>query len=174
MQTFLPYPDFRQSLEALDTRRLGKQRVEARQLIDALEGAILPNGRTSRWINHPACKMWRGYTNALRSYYNTALEVFQKRGGNNVILQVLQVPTGVTLPPWLGWDFFHRTHRAQLLRKANENPTRYLSWYSKFGWLEKPGEFDYIWPIPSKTNSEILTYTLTGSPDRELIYVKAN
>jgi hypothetical protein len=36
MQTFLPYPDFRESLESLDNKRLGKQRVEALQLTLAL------------------------------------------------------------------------------------------------------------------------------------------
>jgi len=39
MQTFLPYPDFEASLRALDYRRLGKQRLEALQLIRAISGA---------------------------------------------------------------------------------------------------------------------------------------
>ena len=33
MQVFLPYPDFKKSLESLDDKRLGKQRVETYQLI---------------------------------------------------------------------------------------------------------------------------------------------
>ena len=37
MQTFLPYPNFADSLDCLDYRRLGKQRVEAFQIINALE-----------------------------------------------------------------------------------------------------------------------------------------
>lgn len=37
MQTFLPYPDFKKSLQALDYRRLGKQRVEAYQIIRFLK-----------------------------------------------------------------------------------------------------------------------------------------
>ena len=36
MQTFLPYPDFAASAAALDDRRLGKQRVEALQVLRAL------------------------------------------------------------------------------------------------------------------------------------------
>src|SRR4030042_2517495 len=39
MQTFLPYPDFKKSLQALDYRRLGKQRVEAYQIIRILKAA---------------------------------------------------------------------------------------------------------------------------------------
>lgn len=36
MQTFLPYPDFRQSAKVLDRARLGKQRVECLQLARAI------------------------------------------------------------------------------------------------------------------------------------------
>ena len=36
MQTFLPYPDFRQSAACLDYRRLGKQRVEGVQILKAI------------------------------------------------------------------------------------------------------------------------------------------
>jgi hypothetical protein len=39
MQTFLPYPDFKKSLQTLDYRRLGKQRVEAYQIIRILKAA---------------------------------------------------------------------------------------------------------------------------------------
>ena len=38
MQTFLPYEDFRESVRSLDDKRLGKQRVEAYQIISALTG----------------------------------------------------------------------------------------------------------------------------------------
>lgn len=41
MQTFLPYEDFNQSTAVLDRQRLGKQRVEALQLLKAI-GAMLP------------------------------------------------------------------------------------------------------------------------------------
>ena len=37
MQTFLPYADFERSAKSLDYKRLGKQRVEAMQLIKAIE-----------------------------------------------------------------------------------------------------------------------------------------
>jgi len=33
MQTFLPFPDFAESAKCLDNRRLGKQRVEAKQIL---------------------------------------------------------------------------------------------------------------------------------------------
>jgi hypothetical protein len=36
MQTFLPYRDFKQSFRILDWRRLGKQRVEAHQILNVI------------------------------------------------------------------------------------------------------------------------------------------
>ncbi len=58
MQTFLPYEDFTLSAQCLDYRRLGKQRVEALQIFNALTGASTKDGREYRgWINHPATKM---------------------------------------------------------------------------------------------------------------------
>ena len=38
VNTFLPYPDFVKSAKALDYKRLGKQRVEAWQILRALRG----------------------------------------------------------------------------------------------------------------------------------------
>ena len=62
MQTFLPYPSFTKSAACLDSRRLGKQRVEAKQIYLALTKPGYG------WQNHPAVKMWRGYEPALLSY----------------------------------------------------------------------------------------------------------
>ena len=66
MQTFLPYPSFERSARVLDRARLGKQRVEALQVLRAV---TIP---TYGWRNHPVAKMWRGYIPALTKY---ALEV---------------------------------------------------------------------------------------------------
>ena len=44
MQTFLPYEDFRASARVLDRQRLGKQRVEAKQILQALERPGEPSG----------------------------------------------------------------------------------------------------------------------------------
>lgn len=59
MQTFLPYQSFSDSASALDRQRLGKQRVEAWQILQALTGA------SRGWAHHPAAKMWRGFERAL-------------------------------------------------------------------------------------------------------------
>ncbi|HEY9473227.1 MAG TPA: MSMEG_6728 family protein, partial [Mycobacteriales bacterium] len=62
MQTFLPYPGFTDCAGVLDQRRLGKQRVEALQV---LRGLTVPD---YGWRHHPAVKMWAGYEEALVRY----------------------------------------------------------------------------------------------------------
>ena len=59
MQTFLPFADFARSAAALDTVRLGKQRVETLQVMRAL---TVPD---YGWRHHPVVKMWRGHRPAL-------------------------------------------------------------------------------------------------------------
>lgn len=53
MQTFLPSPNFTQSAQFLDPQRLGKQRVEALQILTALTNPAYG------WQHHPAVQMWR-------------------------------------------------------------------------------------------------------------------
>jgi hypothetical protein len=54
MQTFLPDRDFAVCAATLDNRRLGKQRLEAYQILRTLRG-LSPG-----WSHHPAVAMWRG------------------------------------------------------------------------------------------------------------------
>lgn len=129
MQTFLPYPDFKQSLHHLDNRRLGKQRVECKQILNALT-----NG--GGWANHPAVKMWAGYEEALKLYMNTAIQVWVQRGYKNT-MPIVEVGK-VVLPPWIGGPI-HATHRANLLRK---NP----KFYGHYDWTEDPST-PYFWPV---------------------------
>jgi hypothetical protein len=62
VQTFLPYPDFAASAAALDDRRLGKQRVEALQVLRALTYPAYG------WKHHPAVRMWEGYPDGVAAY----------------------------------------------------------------------------------------------------------
>lgn len=132
MQTFLPYQSFTKSLQCLDDKRLGKQRVEALQILNALEP-----GSTSRWKNHPAVKMWRGWENALKQYYNESIKQWLSRGFNNT-MRTKEVFCIYSRPTWLT-EAFCSAHRSNLLRK---DPT----YYSQFGWTE-PDNLPYIWPV---------------------------
>ncbi len=131
MQTFLPYPDFRTSLGCLDTKRLGKQRVEAMQLVNALERG---NGA---WFNHPAAKMWVGHIASLKVYMNESILEWTRKGFRNTMSYV--DPGSFYIHPWwFGNEEFHASHRSNLLRK---DPVH----YGQFGWKE-PNDLPYLWP----------------------------
>lgn len=142
MQTFLPYPNFEKSAKTLDWRRLGKQRIEAKQIVQILIGEA-PN---SRWKNHPAVKMWEGHSQCLAQYGIKICEEWIKRGyvDNQLVFfkAILQRSDlkEKSKPIWLGNEGFHASHRSNLLRKKSE-------WYSKFNWIEHPN-LPYVWPLP--------------------------
>lgn len=132
MQTFLPYPDFRRSAEVLDRQRLGKQRVEAFQILSCIYLK-----RETGWSNHPATKMWRGYEPALEEYLSVMIGEWERRGYKNTIRR--QPPTfAFEMPWWFGDEMFHKSHRQNLTRKMPEH-------YGKF-WKEQPLS-GYWWPV---------------------------
>ena len=136
MQTFLPYEDFEQSAKVLDWRRLGKQRVEGMQIINAIQ-----NPNKQGWQNHPATIMWTPYVTALKHYTNVMIREWIDRGYNNN-MELYEVDEMikddmVEFPYWLGDDRVHSSHRANLLRKDYE-------YYSQFNWTESP-ESPYVW-----------------------------
>lgn len=142
MQTFLPYPDFRKSLECLDNKRLGKQRVEAMQLIKALEKG------SGAWFNHPATQQWKDNVGALMVYHDMSIHVWKERGFKNTMSLYFgsaksskELDCGTMTSPtpsWFGDPDFHSSHRSNLLRKDPEH-------YGKFGWTE-PHDLPYVWP----------------------------
>ena len=86
MQTFLPSESFWLSASVLDPKRLGKQRVEAYQILKVL------TGESKGWQNHPAVKMWRGYESALARYAIDVCLVWRQRGHRDTVLRkVLQL-----------------------------------------------------------------------------------
>ena len=132
MQTFLPIPSFAESARVLDRQRLGKQRVEALQILRALRG------QTKGWVKHPAVKMWRGYEEALETYLATIDDEWVRRGYKSNIVAPPADP-GAVMPPWFGDAAFHASHRSNLLRK---DPV----YYAQFGWTE-PHDMAYVWPV---------------------------
>lgn len=143
MQTFLPYPSFSESAEHLDRIRLGNQRRECKQLLSALgqeirHGTLMKKDPSKGWVNHPACKMWRGYEIALAAYNEAIITEWVARGYNNT-MERWQPPEMYLTPPWLGDEAFHASHRSNLLRKDAVH-------YGKFGWTEGP-DLEYVWPV---------------------------
>lgn len=133
MQTFLPYPNIVKSLKVLDNKRLGKQRVEAFQILNIL----LNRTQTRGWRNHPAVRMWKGHINALKFYFNEAVKEWKKRGFRNN-MEPEKIHGRIIFPKWFGNKRFHASHRSNLLRKDKK-------FYSKFGWKER-GDLEYVWP----------------------------
>lgn len=74
MQTFLPYSDFDQVAQVLDSKRLNKQLLEGRQILNALAG------KTKGWRNHPATKMWAGSEGVLHRYLIEIAKECESRG----------------------------------------------------------------------------------------------
>ena len=149
MQTFMPYDNFIDSAACLDYRRLGKQRVECKQLLQALG---VPVGgplaaKPSSWRSHPAARMWQGYEYSLSVYGIAVCQQWRSRGYRDTLLPQIEDAAWTVLrrgndsgvPPWLGDECFHASHRSNLLRKLPEH-------YSQFGWSE-PNDLPYVWPI---------------------------
>lgn len=146
MNTFLPSPSFAESARILDNKRLGKQRVECKQILKALRGEYAATGA---WVNHPATKMWRGYEWALCQYaMQMCYEWEDVRGFKDSLfgyfLTMFHSPevqeTAGLLPPWLNDrpDLF-ASHRSNLLRK---DPV----YYGQFKWRED-ASLPYVWPV---------------------------
>lgn len=137
MQTFLPYANFTKSAQCLDNKRLGKQRVECKQILKAL---CTGQG----WIHHPATKQWNGFEIALCIYATACCAEWRSRGfKDNLLGEFLSYYTISDVhtyrrPPWLGYEPYHASHRANLLRK-------HFNHYNRFGWTENP-EMAYFWP----------------------------
>ncbi|MET9155012.1 MSMEG_6728 family protein [Streptomyces griseoflavus] len=149
MQTFLPYPGFQESALVLDRRRLGKQRVEA---IQVLRGLIVPG---YGWRRHPAVRMWTGYEEALVRYGLDICRVWRDLGHQDscaatLVADLAGVRPGAPvrgqrelaeageLPPWLGEEAVHRSHRSALLRK---DPDVYRERFPG-----EPDDLPYVWP----------------------------
>jgi hypothetical protein len=150
MQTFLPYPEFAASARVLDRQRLGKQRVEALQILNAL--TVPGHG----WQHHPAVLMWRGHEEALVRYGIEMCDVWRDLGFRDTCAGKLadaarerlgiqhvrtqpELAAAGELPEWLGDEDLHRSHRASLLRK---DPEHYGPRFE-----DQPDDPDYVWPL---------------------------
>ncbi|MFJ1967740.1 MSMEG_6728 family protein [Streptomyces sp. NPDC087903] len=153
MQTFLPYPDFGASADALDPRRLGKQRVETLQVLRGL--TVAGYG----WRHHPAVRMWAGYEEALVRYGLEMCGVWTAGGradtcaaslmtdfagqGDGIRTQERLAEAG-ELPPWLGDAAFHLSHRSALVRK---DPEFYVPRFP-----DVPDDLPYVWPASDRAS----------------------
>lgn len=136
MQTFLPDHSYFVSARILDRQRLGKQRVEAYQILRALRG------ESKGWVNHPATRMWRGYENSLILYTQVMCDEWTSRGYKDSIKEKVEAMLPdypyYYAPPWLTYDLI-RTHQSNLVRK---DPTYYQPMFPGV-----PDDLAYLWPV---------------------------
>jgi len=136
MQTFLPFADYAASAASLDQQRLGKQRVECLQILNALTRPGYG------WQNHPAVKMWRDHMQELVDYGVAICDEWVGRGYRDTCRdKILAFRAGATTPrPLPGWitPELCRSHQSNLIRKKPE------FYGPKFPGVS--GDLEYVWP----------------------------
>lgn len=152
MQTFLPEPDFQLTATILDSKRLFKQVVEARQILVLLgekihktkEGSILEEflQTSMRHKNHPVLKMWHKHIDFLKLYHDFMLLECQSLGIKTALYYLADKGyayfTQEKLPKWFGNKEFHDSHKSNLVRKF---PAHYRKYYPDI-----EDNLPYIWP----------------------------
>lgn len=141
MQTFMTSRDMRETARCLDRQRLGKQRVEAIQILRALLG------HASGWKNHPATRMWAGHEAYLcKVYLRSIMDEWVGRGYKNdkceahyaeLVSHPLVRDVEPASPHWLD-EAFLEAHRSNLVRK---DPAHYKKHFPGV-----PDDLPYIWP----------------------------
>lgn len=156
VNTFVISTDLTQCARQLDYRRLGKQRVEAMQIIKALEGG------NPGWSKHPATLMWKDHVSHLKVYCNHMIREWIRRGYNNtmqlydldeslyhvvpcdfdgITARFLSPFTAHSFPSWFSFPPFIYAHRAALVRK---DPVFYASLLDEE--VAKYMYRGYLWP----------------------------
>jgi hypothetical protein len=147
VNTFIPFSSFKKIAKCLDNKRLGKQRVEAQQILNAIERKR-KGLKVTGWAHHPIVHMWYGYEQSLKRYVNTMIQEWIKRGFvNNMPLHKL---SSIPPIPWfVKCQPINLSHQASLIRKNPEH-------YRKF--FKPPAEYlkyKYIWLHRSLNNTGI-------------------
>ena len=145
VNTFVTSNSVKECASNLDNKRLGKQRVEAKQIIDCLE-----SGGRKGFANHPATLMWKDNIIGLKYYCNAMITEWKSRKNskgkeflNTMELYKLdeKLDEKEIMPWWFYCKQLQLTHKCSLLRK---NPS-----YYKFKLSENEEPFmyvGYVWP----------------------------
>lgn len=161
MQTFLTRDTFKESAKDLDYKRLGKQRVEAYQILNAnrrVEEHYDVFGPYSvpkvGWKNHPAVLMWRNYDNFLAMYGIYMCKEWVSRGYKDTLEEKFFEVLGKTayrVPYWWAEEKHKQklinSHRNALVLKDSE-------YYSPLFPDSKPVN-NYYWPELSSPPTQL-------------------
>lgn len=152
MQTFMTHDNYTDTAKALDNKRLGKQRVEAYQILKALRGDY---NDTGAWVNHPATVMWRNHQYELALYGLTISMEFYERGFDGYAMMMkftdlcndLQLGNRESYPWWINHQLLHLTHQSNLMRKNAE-----------FYEFDVPNNIPYVWPLDDEQAFRLGTF----------------
>ena len=191
VNTFVVSIKYEACAQALDMKRLGKQRLEAKQILLLLEDysalrvlwnisletnpMLIKTQIRTLWDKykalgyklvrrgftltrydpkvplqpedrlmglgfglHPAVRMWYGYEEALKLYYNYIVKEWIGRGYKNTLPYYNIDVAQFKWPSWIGDQRVYSSHRASLVHKNKDY------YAEKFGPLEFTG---YYWPV---------------------------
>lgn len=142
MQTFIPYPNYDDIADVLDRQRLGKQRVEAYQILKVLY-AKKRGVDKGAWFNHPAVLMWDGYEGALCEYGIAICNKWISLGYKDSLKERFEVgllfAKNNNKPKWWGDKKVHTSHQSKLVQKKPDYYRGYFQGVNE--------ELDYIWPL---------------------------
>lgn len=134
MQTFIPDADYAVGARTLDQKRLIKQLLEGRQIMQVLsKNEYQSNGLVTPWAHHPAVMMWRGHKGALRCYLYSIRCEMEIRGFNYArnwrVIESVDVRGEHDDPWWIAdkaaLDRVITSHRANLWKKDHHH---YYQW----------------------------------------------
>lgn len=177
MQTFITYRSFEDTAKSLDNKRLGKQRLEATQILKCLEW--YNSDRTDKapsYRRHPGILQWVGYDIALKHYLKAMCDEWISRGFKNTIDTEISNDDPV-FPWWFGEEYFPsfiKTHRNRLMQKDldyyAEDKTlawKHISADYKINDIVKTTfdpNLDYYWPVRiDKTNGRVARWNPNGT-----------
>lgn len=162
MQTFITGGGDSHGVANLDSKRLNKQLLEGRQILNVLVTIQKDPAAKVAWRNHPAVKMWAGYEFALYSYLLWVETECRKREIQTeknmaAIVDLAMELDGSSLgrvPAW--WtdpvrkDRIITSHRASLYKK---DPDYYAEWKFESDWVDAHryavvccDRCNYYWP----------------------------
>jgi predicted DNA-binding transcriptional regulator AlpA len=159
MQTFITHSSYKDTAKILDNKRLGKQRVEAYQILRSLSGiTYMKDGPTNGWSNHPATKMWKDFEYSLAEYGLEICSEWISRGFRDSLYEkfsdAMDLLPRAPQPWWVSSKLLQKTHQSNLLRKD-------FSFYSvHFSGVD---DLPYVWPLPEKD-----TYCLGTLTERNI------
>ena len=122
-----------ETAKVLDRRRLNKQIIETRQILDALNGK-------KAWSNHSCTLQYRGYELWLRNYMK-CLDSYQK--GDSFSAEMFDGACEYIKPSFHTQEYFDQMKR----RLYTKDPIYYAQWMnlgmSECNWYYVDGEWRY-------------------------------